>query len=85
MHISARLARIYGVDPGGVGDVALVTSVISMKIFGSGSTLLSVSSEDSSSDVSVSVDVSLSSSSSSSSFLSSVSTICTVGGSGEKI
>lgn len=75
---------MYGVDPGGVGDVALVTSVISMKIFGSGSTLLSVSSEDSSSDVSVSVDVSLSSSSSSS-FLSSVSTICTVGGSGEKI
>lgn len=71
---------MYGVDPGGVGDVPLVTSVISMKIFGSGSTLLSVSSEDSSSDDSVSVDDSLSSSS----CLSSVSTICT-GGSGEKI
>lgn len=71
---------MYGVDPGGVGDVPLVTSVISMKILGSGSTLLSVSSDDSSSsDDSVSVDDSLSSSS-----LSSVSTICTAG-SGEKI
>lgn len=70
---------MYGVDPGGVGEVALVTNVISMKIFASGSTLLSVSSEDSSSDDSVSVDDSLSSSSS---FLST-STICT--GSGEKI
>lgn len=50
LHISARRALISGVAPGGVGDVPRVTSVISINIFGSGSTLLSVSSDDSSDD-----------------------------------
>lgn len=70
---------MYGVDPGGVGDVPRVTNVISIKIFGSGSTLLSVSSDVSSSDE-LSEDEELSSSSSG--FFSS-STINT--GSGENI
>lgn len=70
---------MYGVDPGGVGDVPRVTNVISIKIFGSGSTLLSVSSDVSSSDE-LSEDDELSSSSSC--FFSS-STINT--GSGENI
>lgn len=72
---------MYGVDPGGVGEVPRVTNVISIKIFGSGSTLLSVSSDDSSSDELLSEEDELSSSASSGFFSSSTISV----GSGENI